>query len=79
MKYKNCPSCGNDCEVMYRIQVANLTGKIWNRLKKHLTSGSTNKAFRAGKEWFFVCQSCLPEFQKLSDYKYGGTWKGYRH
>jgi len=32
-----------------------------------------------GKEWIFVCENCLPEFQKLPNYTYGGTWKGYRH
>ena len=32
-----------------------------------------------GKEWLFVCKECLPSFQKLPHYRYGGTWKGYRH
>ncbi|MEL6557057.1 MAG: hypothetical protein AAFQ94_02670 [Bacteroidota bacterium] len=79
MKYKNCPSCGNDQEVMYRIQVPNLSGKLLAKLKKSLDPVSKKKGFQPAKEWFFVCQSCLPDFQKLPDYKYGGTWKGYRH
>jgi len=31
------------------------------------------------KDWLFVCGACLPLCQKGSFYRYGGTWKGYRH
>ncbi|WMN06757.1 hypothetical protein [Marivirga arenosa] len=34
---------------------------------------------RKGKDWIFVCKNCLPKYQSLADYRYGGTWKGYRH
>ncbi|MEO1052260.1 MAG: hypothetical protein AAFX87_16630 [Bacteroidota bacterium] len=34
---------------------------------------------RKGKEWLFVCADCLPSCQKSDQYRYGGTWKGYRH
>jgi hypothetical protein len=32
-----------------------------------------------GKIWLFVCASCCKKVQILPDYRYGGTWKGYRH
>jgi hypothetical protein len=32
-----------------------------------------------GKLWIFVCEACCKTSQKLVDYAYGGTWKGYRH
>ncbi|MEM8526639.1 MAG: hypothetical protein AAGG68_18495 [Bacteroidota bacterium] len=32
-----------------------------------------------GKTWIFVCKSCCEEHQKMPTYRYGGTWKGYRH
>jgi hypothetical protein len=32
-----------------------------------------------GKLWIFVCEACCKTSQKLVDYVYGGTWKGYRH
>lgn len=31
------------------------------------------------KVWIFVCETCCNLSQKLVDYAYGGTWKGYRH
>jgi len=34
---------------------------------------------RKGKDWLFVCTDCLKACQQLPDYRYGGTWKGYRH
>jgi hypothetical protein len=34
---------------------------------------------RKGKEWVFVCESCCQFYQKGEFYRYGGTWKGYRH
>jgi transposase-like protein len=55
MKTKNCPSCKEDHDVMYRIQQSK------------------------GKEWLFVCKNCLLKYQQLPQYRYGGTWKGYRH
>jgi protein-arginine kinase activator protein McsA len=32
-----------------------------------------------GKIWIFVCEPCCKASQSLDYYKYGGTWKGYRH
>ena len=32
-----------------------------------------------GKTWIFVCETCCNDVKKQSDYRYGGTWKGYRH
>jgi len=32
-----------------------------------------------GKTWIFVCESCCNQSKTLPDYRYGGTWKGYRH
>ncbi|WP_230157673.1 hypothetical protein [Flavobacterium sp. CECT 9288] len=32
-----------------------------------------------GKNWIFVCQSCCEKSKSLTQYKYGGTWKGKRH
>ena len=32
-----------------------------------------------GKIWMFVCAGCLPKHQEGKFYRYGGTWKGYRH
>lgn len=32
-----------------------------------------------GKTWIFVCETCCKKAQNLPDYRYGGTWKGYRH
>lgn len=32
-----------------------------------------------GKTWIFVCSKCLPKHQQGDYYRYGGTWKGYRH
>ncbi|MFK7932488.1 MAG: hypothetical protein AB8G22_03205 [Saprospiraceae bacterium] len=32
-----------------------------------------------GKKWIFVCESCCKKHQKGAFYRYGGTWKGYRH
>jgi len=29
--------------------------------------------------WVFVCKSCCEQHQKRPGYRYGGTWKGYRH
>lgn len=31
------------------------------------------------KLWIFVCEGCLRIHQKEANYRYGGTWKGYRH
>ncbi|WP_164549862.1 hypothetical protein [Nonlabens ponticola] len=33
----------------------------------------------SGKEWVFCCKSCTEKHQSLPEYRYGGTWKGYRH
>ena len=35
--------------------------------------------YQKGKTWIFVCADCLPHYQKMPQYRYGGTWKGYRH
>jgi hypothetical protein len=32
-----------------------------------------------GKIWIFVCKACCEKSKLLVNYKYGGTWKGYRH
>ena len=32
-----------------------------------------------GKTWIFVCKECCEVHQKKPNYRYGGTWKGYRH
>jgi protein-arginine kinase activator protein McsA len=32
-----------------------------------------------GKIWIFVCETCCKKSQHLPHYRYGGTWKGYRH
>jgi protein-arginine kinase activator protein McsA len=32
-----------------------------------------------GKIWMFVCEACCTKVKENSNYKYGGTWKGYRH
>jgi len=32
-----------------------------------------------GKVWIFVCKSCCEEHREGVYYRYGGTWKGYRH
>lgn len=32
-----------------------------------------------GKEWIFVCADCCNKAKIEPNYKYGGTWKGYRH
>lgn len=32
-----------------------------------------------GKSWIFVCESCCKTAKSLSNYRYGGTWKGKRH
>jgi len=29
-----------------------------------------------GKTWVFVCEQCCLKAKKLTDYRYGGTWKG---
>lgn len=34
---------------------------------------------KKGKIWLFVCKICCEKYQKLEHYKYGGTWKGFRH
>ncbi|MEN0051312.1 MAG: hypothetical protein AAF806_29880 [Bacteroidota bacterium] len=34
---------------------------------------------RKGKTWIFVCKDCCEEHQQKPEYRYGGTWKGYRH
>mgnify|MGYP006269364893 CR=1 FL=1 len=37
---------------------------------------------QAGKKapWVFVCKSCCEEQKKTNpQYRYGGTWQGYRH
>ena len=34
---------------------------------------------RKGKQWVFVCESCCKIYQQGEYYRYGGTWKGYRH
>jgi hypothetical protein len=34
---------------------------------------------KKGKIWIFVCEACCLKCKVLPDYKYGGTWKGYRH
>ena len=31
------------------------------------------------KGWIFVCTECCNESKTKQQYKYGGTWKGYRH
>ena len=32
-----------------------------------------------GKTWIFVCAACCDLSKTNQHYKYGGTWKGYRH
>ena len=32
-----------------------------------------------GKTWVFVCPACCEILKKGPYYRYGGTWKGYRH
>jgi protein-arginine kinase activator protein McsA len=32
-----------------------------------------------GKTWIFVCESCCNQSKSNPNYRYGGTWKGYRH
>jgi protein-arginine kinase activator protein McsA len=32
-----------------------------------------------GKTWVFVCENCCIHYQQGEFYRYGGTWKGYRH
>ena len=32
-----------------------------------------------GKIWIFVCEACCIVTKTLPNYRYGGTWKGYRH
>lgn len=32
-----------------------------------------------GKVWVFVCEDCCNKHRKGDFYRYGGTWKGYRH
>jgi len=32
-----------------------------------------------GKLWIFVCTACCNAVKTKEQYKYGGTWKGYRH
>lgn len=32
-----------------------------------------------GKTWIFVCGICCLKVKDLAHYRYGGTWKGYRH
>jgi len=43
----------------------------------------TDTAYRIqiekGKNWIFVCPDCIKSHQKSDFYRYGGTWKGYRH
>lgn len=34
---------------------------------------------KKGKEWIFVCPDCIKIHKAGSYYRYGGTWKGYRH
>ncbi len=34
---------------------------------------------KKGKIWIFVCTKCCNKAKDLPMYKYGGTWKGYRH
>jgi hypothetical protein len=31
------------------------------------------------KIWIFVCTMCCNEMKSKPNYRYGGTWKGYRH
>jgi hypothetical protein len=32
-----------------------------------------------GKIWIFVCEACCNQVKNQPNYRYGGTWKGYRH
>lgn len=32
-----------------------------------------------GKEWIFVCTDCCNKIKTEPNYRYGGTWNGYRH
>jgi protein-arginine kinase activator protein McsA len=32
-----------------------------------------------GKTWIFVCEACCIQAKTQPNYRYGGTWKGYRH
>ena len=32
-----------------------------------------------GKTWIFVCEDCCNQVKNQPEYRYGGTWKGYRH
>ncbi|MCH2216439.1 MAG: hypothetical protein MK086_14845 [Flavobacteriales bacterium] len=32
-----------------------------------------------GKKWIFVCPKCQAKYAQGDFYRYGGTWKGYRH
>ena len=29
--------------------------------------------------WVFVCKDCCEAHRQKPGYRYGGTWKGYRH
>jgi len=55
VKTKECHTCKNPGEVMYRVQI------------------------KKGKEWIFVCTTCQSKHATGNYYRYGGTWKGYRH
>jgi RNase P subunit RPR2 len=35
--------------------------------------------FQKGKIWVFVCEACCLHYKEQDFYRYGGTWKGYRH
>ncbi len=32
-----------------------------------------------GNQWIFVCTDCCNNAKAQPGYRYGGTWKGYRH
>ncbi len=34
---------------------------------------------KGSKSWIFVCKACVLVLQQGDYYRYGGTWKGYRH
>ncbi len=48
-------------------------------LCKHEATTLYRVHIEKGKIWIFICTECCIKVKSEPNYRYGGTWKGYRH
>ena len=71
-------SCWDTKPFRKRYKTKNMKVKTCHRCTQEHTTLFRIQIERKGP-WIFVCEECCLEFKKGPFYRYGGTWKGYRH